>query len=565
MERAVEEQRSILSQMAGARTVRPAGSRAAPAVRAVVLLAVVTLYRLRAASLPYTWTVDLFVAAAAAYVLLSTFAASRRKDEERLTGIAVCMDILFVTAIVWQSGGPGSNYVLLYYLPIMHASMRLHFKQAISCSILAVASYSFVIAAQGLGAPILTSSSAHLAMFGASAVVLALFFGTLAQTLQAQRALSDDLQQALDKLYGMYQVSRAAARPGLLETLMDQVAELTVRRLEAVACYIATTDSSGALQVRTARGAASAGGLLPGFNREMAERCLVRQSAVAERTALEKVNGEPMLACLSLPLATQTSTIGAIQVFAFKSKGFTARDVDWLSAVADEATVAAENARLHAEVRRLSVTDELTGLYHRIEFDRLLGEAVQRLDHRDGRLSLLLLDVDGLDEINRRFGQSAGDDVLLTTADMLRACVRGTDIAARYGEDEFALVLVDADVEGARVVAARLRQAVAEKLFHFPPYPSAYSASICIGVVVCRQGTAAGAHEAVALAQEALRQAQVAGKGQIRFWESGVAAPEGIVPQVRALAERISFGTRPKSRPSSHPEDGPQGHPEGDD
>lgn len=523
-----------------------AGLRAAPLVRAVVLAAVVVLYRMRAASLPYTWTVDLFVVAAASYVLLSTFASARRRDEERLTGITVCMDILFVTAIVWQSGGAGSNYMLLYYLPIMHASMRLHFRQAIACSILAVASYSFVVAAQGMGSPIITSSSGHLGMFGGSAVVLALFFGTLAQAMQAQRALSEDLQQALEKLQAMYQVARAAARPGLLDTLMDQVAELVVRRMDAVACYIATADSSGALQVRTARGAASAGGMLPGFNKEFAERCVVRQSAVAERRYPDAAERKPALTCLSLPLATQTSTIGAIQVFAFKDEGFSAREVDWLTAVADEATVAVENARLHAEVRRLSVTDELTGLYHRMEFDRLLEEALRQLDKRENSLAVLLLDVDGLEDINRRFGQSAGDDVLLTVADILRGSVRGTDIAARYGEDEFALILLDADVEGARVVATRLRQIVSEKAFHFPPYPTPYSASVCVGVVVCRQGMAAGAHEAIAMAQEALRQAQAAGTGQIRFWEAGVSAPEGIVPQVRTLAERIVFGVRPK-------------------
>jgi diguanylate cyclase (GGDEF)-like protein len=516
-----------------------AGSLMSALVRAVVLMSVTVLVRLRAADLPQTWASDLLMVAAGIYVLLSTFVAASKGEEEQVTNVMVAMDLLFITALVWQAGGIGSNYVLLYFLPVMHASIRLHIRQAIACSILSALCYSLVVFGKGGERMIVSSGWAHLAFFSGSALVLALFFGALSQALAAQRALSTDLEQTVEKLKAVSQIARQAARMGSTDVLLDHVADLAARRLDAVACYIALTDSSGALQVRTARGAASAGTQLPAFERESAERCLVLLTPRWQRVRAPETDARAAaLTCICAPLATGSLALGAIQLFSLR-RSFSATEADWLSAVTDEAAIAIENARLQQEVYRLSVTDELTGLYHRLEFEKLVEMALGRLEHENVPLGILLLDIDGLKGVNRQFGHAAGDQVLLAVADVLRRSVRASDAAARYGEDEFGVMLPGADLEGTRVVAARLREILGRSQFEFPPYPGKCTITACVGAAVCQRGVGIRAHEAIACAQQALAQAKQEGHGQIRFWDAGFAAPESVITQVRALVDRF--------------------------
>jgi len=516
-------------------------------VRAAVLLSVTVLVRLRAAGLPQSWASDLLMVAAGVYVLLSTFVAASKGDDEQVTNVMVVIDLLFITALVWQAGGIGDSYVLLYFLPIMQASIRLHIRQAMSCSILSVLCYSLVVLGKGGGTMIVSSGWAHLAVFSGSALVLALFFGALSQALAAQRALSSDLEQSVEKLKAVSQIARQAARLGSTDVLLDHVADLAARRMDAVACYVALTDSTGALQVRTARGAASAGARLPAFERQAAERCLVLLAPHWHAApAPEGAANAAQLTCLCAPLATGNLALGAIQLFSLR-RNFSPAETEWISAVTDEAAVAIENARLQQEVHRLSVTDELTGLYHRLEFEKLVEMAIGRLEREHTSLAILLLDVDGLAGINRQFGHAAGDQVLLAVADVLRRSVRSADVAARYGEDEFAVMLPGADLEGARVVATRLRHILARSQFEFPPYPGKCTITACIGATVCQRDITVKAHDAIACAQQALAHAKKEGHDQIRFWEAGFAAPEAVVTHVRALVDRFG-GSAPGER-----------------
>ena len=519
--------------------IHRARSMMATLVRAVVLATVTGLARFYAADLPQTPAFDLFLAAACGYILLSTFAAAKRGDDQRLTTITVVVDVLFITGLILQAARGPSSYALLYFLPVLHASMRLHLRQAIASSILSMACYTFVIVSNGLDTPVVSNALGHLAFFGTSVLVLALFFGALAQALAAQQALASDLEQAVDKLKAVSQIARHAARFTGNDVLLDHVAHLAAQRLDGVACYIALTDPSGALQVRTARGAASAGSRLPAFDRELAERCLVLQTPNWRPVQAAATEGPVAATVICAPLATGNAALGAIEVFSIK-QNFSAAEIDWLSAVADEAAVAVENDRLQQEVYRLSVTDELTGLYHRLEFEKMVEMSLGRAAGEDENLGLLLLDIDGLAGINRQFGHASGDQVLLAVADVLRRSVRAADVAARYGEDEFAVMLPGANLEGTRVVAARLREILSRHQFEFPPYPGKCTITASVGAAVCQRGAGMRAHEAIALCQQAMLQAKEAGPGQIRFWESGVAAPESVVADVRSLVNRFA-------------------------
>lgn len=119
--------------------------------------------------------------------------------------------------------------------------------------------------------------------------------------------------------------------------------------------------------------------------------------------------------------------------------------------------LARERERLEAQ----SITDDLTGLFNRRAFDSRLVEEVSRADRYDVPLSLIMLDLDGFKEINDRHGHLAGDALLRAVGVLLKTVLRATDIAVRYGGDEFAVVLPGTPKTDAWAVAEKIRISLA--------------------------------------------------------------------------------------------------------
>jgi diguanylate cyclase (GGDEF)-like protein len=126
--------------------------------------------------------------------------------------------------------------------------------------------------------------------------------------------------------------------------------------------------------------------------------------------------------------------------------------------IAAQALIALENARLHGQVQRQAVTDELTGLANRRRFLAQLDAEVTRSRRNGSPLGIILADLDDFKRVNDTYGHEIGDEALRDFAAILQGTVRDVDLPVRLGGEEFAVLVPDTDLEGAALLAERIRQ-----------------------------------------------------------------------------------------------------------
>lgn len=160
---------------------------------------------------------------------------------------------------------------------------------------------------------------------------------------------------------------------------------------------------------------------------------------------------------ICVPLLKNGNVLGVLNVESRSDVALDENDVNLLNALAGSVAVAIDNARLHAEVKRMALTDAVSGLANRRAFDEFLQTEITRATRYDNALSLIILDLDAFKEYNDQWGHPAGDVRLREIADLLRANVREPDVAARYGGEEFAVILPSTSKPGAIALAERIR------------------------------------------------------------------------------------------------------------
>jgi len=188
----------------------------------------------------------------------------------------------------------------------------------------------------------------------------------------------------------------------------------------------------------------------------------------------EEADALPGLAsrgCICAPLKARQSVLGVlIAVNKLKGGSFSESDLSVLSVLANQTAIAIENADLYKRVEQLAVTDELTQVYNFRYLKSALRRELDRAARFHEAFSILMLDVDNLKAYNERFGHLRGSTVLKQLAYVIKMTARSIDFVAKYGGDEFLLILPHTPKEGALVLAERVRMAVACQ--PFPEVPS---------------------------------------------------------------------------------------------
>lgn len=169
---------------------------------------------------------------------------------------------------------------------------------------------------------------------------------------------------------------------------------------------------------------------------------------------------------LAVPLIARGRVLGVIElVNGPRDPGFTQDDLTTLTAIADYAAIAIDNARNFRRVQELTITDEHTGCFNSRHLRAQLDHEVKRSQRFHHPLSLVFLDLDHFKSVNDTHGHLVGSALLKEVGELLISSSRQLDLVFRYGGDEFALMLVETDPDGALITAKRLRDAFRNKHF----------------------------------------------------------------------------------------------------
>jgi len=165
-----------------------------------------------------------------------------------------------------------------------------------------------------------------------------------------------------------------------------------------------------------------------------------------------------------LPLLVKNEAIGSLIIASRKPKAYTPGQVRLLERLASQIAIPVENSRLYAEAEQRARVDQLTNLFNRRHFDECIKQEIDRHSRYRSMLSLILLDLDFFKAYNDTQGHVAGDKILELMGKLINRAVRTTDLAFRYGGDEFAIILPQSTTNDALVVAERVRGRIAAEM-----------------------------------------------------------------------------------------------------
>lgn len=191
-----------------------------------------------------------------------------------------------------------------------------------------------------------------------------------------------------------------------------------------------------------------------------------------------EINKDPMLLALHkeskfktlmcAPISHSNEVIGVISIEELESGSKVTQDDSRLfSILVDMVSLSFKNSRLFRRVEMLANTDGLTKLYTHRFFQELMRAELDRSGRYQKNFSVILSDIDHFKRFNDTYGHQAGDYVLEQTAACFKACVRTTDIVARYGGEEFIALLPETNVNGAYILAERIRKYIEAKQYKF--------------------------------------------------------------------------------------------------
>lgn len=220
--------------------------------------------------------------------------------------------------------------------------------------------------------------------------------------------------------------------------------------------------------------------------------------------------------CAIVPLICQDRVVGVLNL-ADKTNGghFNSEDIALIELFSQLVGASIGNVKLFEKIQRQATTDGLTGLVNHKTFYEILEKELWRSRRYGGQISLIMVDIDNLKKINDAYGHRVGDRVIKEISKRIKECIRQIDTAARYGGDEFAVILLNTSLIDANVVAKRMVDAVANT----PTSWNEEKIELSISVGLGQYDAQASPEDITSRSDQALYAAKQAGKNTVRIFE----------------------------------------------
>lgn len=227
---------------------------------------------------------------------------------------------------------------------------------------------------------------------------------------------------------------------------------------------------------------------------------------------------------LSVPLLWKKKVVGVLNMFRRGGGAFSPQEIRFLDTLTVELAIALANAKLYSRTRELSVRDELTQLYNRRHFLEALPLEIKRSQRFEKPFSLLMIDIDHFKRFNDRYGHPAGDACLKEFVHVVNSKIREVDFFARFGGEEFVLILPNTAKEDGGKVAEKIRALVAGHVF-----AGDEKLTVSVGLAAYPED-AQTVEDLIDAADIALYQAKNKGRDQVRVYS--------VTPKPRASSAR---------------------------
>ncbi len=274
---------------------------------------------------------------------------------------------------------------------------------------------------------------------------------------------------------------------------------------------------------------------------------------IARKYQIIHIGGNPTRCYVGIPMIVRDKVMGVISMQTYEPNSYTPEQIRLIETIATQAAIAIENSQLYeaaqkeiherrkdqeilehtnqelqiqltrveslqGELREQAIRDALTGLYNRRYLDEIFGEKINRMRKKASSLSVMMLDIDHFKVFNDTHGHKTGDDLLQMLGKLLRQYTRNSDVACRYGGEEFVILLADTNLEIAQKRANEIRLAFASQGVLSPGKEKPDGATISIGISV--YPTHGDCAEALLIqADQALYVAKAAGRNQVVAWK----------------------------------------------
>lgn len=221
--------------------------------------------------------------------------------------------------------------------------------------------------------------------------------------------------------------------------------------------------------------------------------------------------------CAIVPLICQDRVVGVLNLAdKMDSNRFDSGDIALIELFSQLVGASIGNIKLFEKIQRQATTDGLTGLVNHKTFYEILEKELWRSRRYGGRISLIMIDIDNLKSINDAYGHRAGDKAIRKISKRIKECIRQIDTAARYGGDEFAVILLNTSLDDAIIVAQRMVDAVASSQATWQKEQIPLSISVGLG----QYDPDTTPEDITSRSDQALYMAKQAGKNTVRIFES---------------------------------------------